>query len=221
MTMVLCRLLSTAAVCCSFFPEAALHAAELTDSDLPVVAPDSEANPERAPEARAHSKDERWLNKPFHVGLSTILGATPGLDYVFVMPGAELSYALPYVSFGGTIGYLGGINASLAARGRQHLGDAVALTLGARGALLPLDRICWGECQEGLQHWDHALFGGGELGVEGRTDAGFMWRAQAGLWCLLHRSGASCTSVSGYPCYVSDLRPGVVVIGELALGWTF
>lgn len=221
MTVVLRRLLSAAAVCCSFFPGATLRAAESTNSELPAVAADSLPNLERAPEARGRSKDERWLNRPFHVGLSTILGETPGLDYVFLMPGVELSYALPYVSLGGTLGYLGGINASLAARGRLHLGDAVALTLGARSALLPLNRICWGECSEGQQHWDHALFGGGEFGVEGRTEAGFMWRAQAGFWGLLAHGGASCTPDGGYPCYVSDQRPGVVVTQELTLGWAF
>jgi len=141
MTVVLRRLLNAAAVCWSFFPGTALRAAELTDSELPAVATDSQPNLARAPEARARSRDERWLNKPYHVGLSTILGATPGLDYVFLMPGGELSYALPYVSLAGTLGYLGGINASLAARGRLHLGDAVALTLGPRSALLPLNRL--------------------------------------------------------------------------------
>ena len=65
MTVVLRRLLSAAAVCCSFFPRAALGAAEPTDSGLPAVAADSQPNLERAPEARARSKDERWLNKPF------------------------------------------------------------------------------------------------------------------------------------------------------------
>ena len=220
MTVVVRRLLSATAVCGSFFPGAALRAAEPTKSELPAVATDSRPSLERAPEARAR-KDERWLNKPFHVGLSTILGATPGFDYVFLMPGVELSYALPYISLGGTLGYFGGLNASLAARGRLHLGDAVALTLGASSALLPLNRICWGECTEGEQHWSHALFGGGELGVEGRTEAGFMWRAQAGFWGLLAHGGASCTNDGAYPCYVSDQRPGVVITQELTLGWAF
>jgi hypothetical protein len=157
----------------------------------------------------------------FAVGLSTILGATPGLDYVFVVPGVELSYALPYVSLGGTLGYLDGINATLAARGRLHLGDAVALTLGARSALLPLSRICWGECQEGMQHWDRALFGGGELGVEGRSEAGFFWRAQVGFWGLLARGGASCTPDGSSRCSVSDLPPGVFITQELTLGAAF
>ena len=93
MTMMFRRLLSTTAFCGSFFPGAALCAAELTESEPPAVAADSEPNLEPAPEARARSKDERWLNKPFHLGLSTILGATPGLKYVFLMPGAELGYA--------------------------------------------------------------------------------------------------------------------------------
>lgn len=221
MTLVLRRFVSVAAVCGSFFSATALRAAEQTDSELATVATASQPNLERAAEARARSKDGRWLNKPFQVALSTIVGATPGLDYVFLMPGAEFSYALPYVSFGATIGYLGGVNASLAARGRLHLGDAVAVTLGARSALLPLNSICWGECSEGQQHWDRALFGGGELGVEGRSEAGFIWRAQAGVWGLLAQGGASCTPDGAYPCYVSDARPGVVITQELTLGWAF
>lgn len=137
------------------------------------------------------------------------------------MPGLELGYALPYVSFGGTLGYNGGINASLAARGRLHLGEAVALTLGARSALLPLNRICWGECSEGEQHWDRALLGGGEFGAEGRTAAGFMWRAQVGFWGLLAQGGASCSNDGAYRCSVTDPRPGVVITQELTLGWAF
>ena len=221
MTAVLRRLLSAAVVCGSFFSGAALRAAEQTDSELPAVVADSQPSPERAPEAQRRSKDQRWLSRPFHVGLSTIVGATPGLDYVFLMPGVELSYALPYISLGGTLGYLGGVNASLAARGRLHLGDAVALTLGARSALLPLTRICWGECSEGEQHWDRALFAGGEFGIEGRTEGRFFWRAQVGFWGLLTHGGASCTPVSGFPCYVTDQRPGLVITQELTLGWTF
>jgi len=78
MTVVLRRLLNAAAVCWSFFPGTALRAAELTDSELPAVATDSQPNLARAPEARARSRDERWLNKPYHVGLSTILGRRQG-----------------------------------------------------------------------------------------------------------------------------------------------
>jgi hypothetical protein len=203
------------------------RAAEGTDSGLPVVAPDSQAGAESASESQAHPNDERWLSRPFSAGLSSILGMSQG-GAPFLMLGAEFAYALPYVSFGATLGYLDGINGSLAARGRLHLGHAVALTLGARGAHLPLDDDCWFDfgqtadsCDQN-RRWKHAFFGGGELGVEGRTEAGFMWRAQVGLWGLLGHGGGVCrTTGSAMDCAVPALTPGVVFTQELTVGWAF
>jgi hypothetical protein len=209
---------SAAVLCSSFFPEAALRAAELTDSELPAVAADSQLDPERAPEARARSKDERWLKKPFAVGLSTILGATPGSGYVFAMPGVELSYALPYVSLGGTLGYLGGMNATLAcarapASWRCRCLDARRTERTVASESYLLGRVPGGDATLG----SCAL----RRRRARRTEAGFFWRAQVGFWGLLARGGASCTPDGGYPCYVSDLPPGVVITQELTLGAAF
>jgi len=221
MTVALRHFVFTAAVCGAFFWGTVLSAAELSDSDGWDVAQDSQRGLESAPEARVHAKDARWLNKPFSVGLSTIVGEAQGLDYMFLTPSAELSYALPYVSFGATLGYRGGVNASLAVRGRLHLGDAVALTLGARGALQSLNRICWGECSEGFQEWDHSLFAGGELGVEGRSEGGFMWRVQAGVSGMLAQGSGSCTNQGASPCYVVDAHASAFITQELTLGYAF
>jgi len=220
MALVLPRLLSTAAVWCLFFQGSVLHATEPKD-DRWDVAQDSRPEPKRAPEARPHAKNERWLNRPLTVALSTIVGETPSLDYMFLMPGAELSYALPRITFSGTIGYFGSVNASLAARGRLHVGDAVALTLGARSSLLSLNRICWGECAEGNQEWDQSLFLGGELGVEGRSETGFMWRVQAGLSGMLVEGRGSCTNQGAYRCSVQEPTPGPLITQELTLGYAF
>jgi hypothetical protein len=201
-----------------------VDAAEL---GLPIVAADSQSSFESAPEAQPHPNDERWLSKPFHLGLSAILGLPQGTD-PFLMSGAEVGYALPYISLDGTFGYLDGINASLGARGRLHLGHAVALTLGASVALLPLDETCWfdfGLTPEGCEqkrHWDHAFFAGGGGGVEGRTEAGFMWRVQAGFWGLLAHGQGTCRAIgSALGCSVANPQPGVVVTQELSLGWAF
>ena len=202
----------------------AARAGDVTDFGLPVVAADSQPSLERAPETQPHPNDERWLNKPFSVGLSTILGAPQAAD-PFLMVGAEVAYALPYVSLGGTLGYLGGINVSVAARGRLHLGHAIALTLGARAAWLPLDDFCGftidTECDQ-KRHWSYALFGGGEFGIEGRTQAGFMWRAQGGLWGLLAHGGGTCqVSTPALNCSAGEPQPGVVATQEVTLGWAF
>jgi len=220
-------LVVTAAACSVFSLGSAAHASEATDSGLPIVAAESQSSLERAPETQPHPNDERWLNKPFSLGLSAILGL-PGPEQradPFLMPGAEFAYALRYLSLGGTLGYLAGINASLAARGRLHLGHAVALTLGARAALLPL----YGDCGlslpdpcERISHWKHTFFGGGEFGVEGRTEAGFMWRAQAGIWGLIAHGGGTCsTSDPTLGCSAGDPQPGLFITQELTVGWAF
>jgi len=144
------------------------------------------------------------------------------------MAGAEFAYALPYVSLAATFGYLDGINASLAARGRLHLGHAVALTLGVRGARLPLEHGCgfaFGEgsaaCKQ-IDHFGQTLFVGGEYGIEGRTEAGFMWRVHGGFWGMVGHGDGTCKPIApSLGCSVEDLRPGVVGIEEVSLGWAF
>jgi len=174
-----------------------------------------------------HPDDERWLNKPFSIGLSTIMGLPTGGAGEFILLGGELAYALPYVSLAGTVGYTFGINASLAARLRLHLGHAVALTLGGRAAMLPLDAGgCWiageGHCEEPVRSWDEAYFGAGELGVEGRTTLGFMWRAQIGYWGVLgHGHGTCRIPFSAVGCAAGDPPAGGFVTQELVLGWAF
>jgi hypothetical protein len=220
-------LLLVGAGCCAFFLGFTARAAEGTDSGLPVVAPESQLGFESEVEPPPHPNDERWLNKPFYVGLSTIIGLPQGMA-PFWMPGGELGYALPYVSFAGTLGYFDGLNASLAVRGRLHLGHAVALTLGPRGALLPLEEEgCFFTFAEGCDEKPrtsiaHAFFGGGELGVEGRTEAGLMWGARMGLWGLLAHRGGTCTSLgSASACSVESPQPGVVYTQEVTMGWAF
>lgn len=201
-----------------------VRAAEGTDSGLAVVAPDSQSALEAVPETPERPNDERWRQKPFHVGLSTILGFPQEAD-PFLMAGAEFAYALPHVSLAATFGYLDGINASLAARGRLHLGHAVALTLGPSVALLPLHDACalsFGEVCKQQRHWGHALFGGGEIGVEGRTEAGFVWRAQAGFWGLLAHGDGTCKAAApSLSCSARNLQPGVVQTEEVTVGWAF
>jgi len=48
--------------------------------------------------------------------MTQVLRRLLSADYVLLMPGVELGDALRYVSCGGTLGYNGGIHASLAAR---------------------------------------------------------------------------------------------------------
>ena len=224
------RLLAAGTVCGCFLLEPAARAVEPADSGLPVVAADSQLRLERAAEAPIHPIDERWRSKPFNFAMSAILGLPQGAD-PFLLMGPEFAYAFPYVTLGATIGAtvgdLDGLNATLAMRGRLHLGHAVALTLGPRGVLLPLEKGCgfsFGEdddCKQ-TQRWSRAFFAGGDLGVEGRTEAGFMWRAQAGLWGLLAHGGGSCTPVgSALSCSVMNPQPGVVATEEVTLGWAF
>jgi hypothetical protein len=214
-------------VCSAWWLGSAAHPADAAELGLPIVAPDSQSSFESAPEAQLHAKDERWLSRPFQIGLSAIVVFPQATD-PFFMPGAEFGYALPYVSLGGTFGYLDGINGSLGARGRLHLGHAVALTLGASVALLPLDETCWfdfGQAPEGCEekrHWEHAFFAGGEWGVEGRSEAGFVWRVQAGYWGLLaHGPGTCRASDAALGCPAANPQPGVVLTQELSLGWAF
>ena len=224
------RVLVATTVAWSVFSLAsAACAQEATDSGLPVVAPESQPSLERAPEPQPHPNDERWLKKPFSLALSAILGI-PGPESggqqadPFLMPGVELAYALPHVSFGGTLGYFFALNASLAARGRLHLGHAVALTLGARAAMLRVDDCSLsrtGDCEQ-WRHWDRGFFASGELGIEGRTEAGFMWRAQAGIWGLIAHGGGTCsTSDPTLGCSAGDPQPGLFITQELTVGWAF
>jgi hypothetical protein len=202
-------------------------AAEASNFGLPVVAADSHSESESAPETQPRPNDELWLTKPFSAGLSTILGLSDRVN-PFFMPGAEFAYALPHVSFGGTLGYLNGLNASLAVRGRLHLGHAVAVTLGARVTLVPLDDGCFLDlglsethCTQKL-HWSQAFFSGGEGGIEGRTRSGFLWRVQLGYWGLVAHGRGTCTVVrSAIGCPVTEPRPGPVFTQEVTFGWSF
>src|SRR6188768_3983830 len=165
------HLLAIGAANAAFLLGSVARASEPTNFGLPVVAADSQSSSETEMESEInnpHPDDERWLNKPFSIGLSTIMGLPTGGAGEFILLGGELAYALPYVSLAGTVGYTFGINASLAARLRLHLGHAVALTLGGRAAMLPLDAGgCWiageGHCEEPVRSWDEAYFGAGEL----------------------------------------------------------
>jgi hypothetical protein len=199
-------------------------ASQAEDLGLPIVAPEAQPTLHSEAEARPTPNDARWLHKPLTLGLSAVLGF-PQAANPFLLPGAELDYALPYVSIGGTFGYLDGINASVVARGRLHLGHALALTLGARGALLPLSNTCWfdfGQSSESCtqkQHWEHTFFGGGELAIEGRSEAGFIWRAGFGFWGLVAHGDGSCTRGAAALSCSTEPSPGVVQTEELALGW--
>lgn len=235
MALARCRgmlrcLWAAATICGCFLLERVARATQPADLGLPIVAADSQLSVVRAAEAPAVPNDDRWRSKPFNLAVSAILGLPQGAD-PFLMTGAEFAYAFPSVTLGATIGAtvgeLDGLNATLALRGRLHLGHAVALTLGPRGALLPLEKACglsFGEdndCKQ-TQRWGRAFLAGGDLGVEGRTEAGFMWRAQAGLWGLLAHGEGSCTPVGSAPsCSVTNPQPGVVATEEVTLGWAF
>jgi len=199
---------------------------------IPTVAAASDAT--ETPDATEirHPSDERWLTRPLSVGLATIFAAPQRAD-LFLVWGAELEYAVPYVSFGATLGYLDGLDASLSVRPRWHLGHAVALTLLGRAALAPLGEGCTfvgfgdGGARSGCDasEWRHALFLGLEPGLEGRTESGFVWRVSSGVWGLLARSGASCThrqvgaSQPDLPCTVETQGPGVVSAMSASVGW--
>lgn len=224
--------LGVGAASSAFLLGSVAYASEPASLGLPVVAADSqwssagggESEIETDSEANAHPADERWREKPISIGLSTIMGPPTGEAEPFFMLGGELAYALPYVSLAGTVGYTVGVNASLAARLRWHLGHAVALTLGGRAALLPLDDACGffeDHCEQ-VRRWEEAYFGGGELGVEGRTRAGFMWRAQVGYWQLLaHGPGTCRIPFSKLGCSAGDPPESSFVTEELVVGWAF
>jgi hypothetical protein len=125
-----------------------------------------------------------------------------------------------------TLGYLNAVNASVAARGRLDLWRGVALNAGARVALAPLDAGCGlfsslseGPCTNSA--WDHALFALAELGVEGRTRGGFVWRTDFGLGGLLARGAGSCRSSNGLPCQVDAGGVGLIATQHVTLGYAF
>lgn len=190
------------------------------------------ANSQQVGDGRPPADDARWLEHPFSLGGTALLGGTHKMNPLWVV-GMDFDYALPYVSLSGTVGYLFGVNAALSARGRLHLGHAVALTLGGRAAIAPVSEGgCW-LVDEGLDslgdpencpenHWSRAFFAGPELGVEGRSERGFIWRTGLGVMRELARGGYSCTQHFSGACFAAtDNIPGTVITTFITLGHSF
>ncbi len=212
-----------------FAGESAAFAFDVHESGLPIVAPESQLEVPSEPGAQVEPKDARWLKHPLGLGLAATL-AFPQTGDLFLLDGIAVDYALPYVSFNGSLGYLNGLDASLSARGRLHLGHAVALTLGARTLLVPFEDTCFldfgmsdsdDRCSE-HRHWSNTLFAGGELGIEGRSESGFTWHAGFGFFGLAAHGAGTCQPdwrSASMPCVAGPVRPGVVQTMDIALGW--
>lgn len=141
----------------------------------------------------------RWQARRFALSVTASVGSHR-LSWIDVpYSGLDVDYAVvPWLSATATFGYLSGHQISIAPRLRLELAQSVALMAAPRLINRRFEHgasdcpLLHGPCLGQSREWQHSFWGGGDVGIEGRTGAGFVWRLHVGTIGLLTQRADVC-----------------------------